>query len=248
MNTFWLVEYNTTAPRFHHISVPFLFPSDLYKILGNQATGRGRFNYTSFIYKQPSEILSSVPQNVKQPENYFFATFTFQRMLMKLENVWSFNIRRNIILIGSYHTCRVQMKPINSASSRWGFFPPILSLSLLAFQRWRWTADIRTWPSCIIKTVAAVTPPGEPVKNCCHHTIETPTIWSQMFIKGTGYLHFTGRNHMSGGLPFLNSIYSYLISISLADLGFSSLYLDWSHFTNRVTGCNFLQDFQTLAY
>lgn len=109
-----------------------------------------------FIYTQPSEILSRVPQNVKEPENYFLQ---LSHECRSSECWWSQHMFDHLTLeetsIWSYHICRVQTKPINSRC-----FFSVLSLSLSAFQRWRWTAGMKTWPSCIIKTVAAVTPAG----------------------------------------------------------------------------------------
>lgn len=134
--TCWIQHHCAAVPsHFHYVSISI----GSFQILGNQATGRSRFNYTSCLSTNSQvRYCLAFHRTSNSQRTIFFATFTFQRILMKLENVWSFNIRRNIILIWSYHTCRVQMKPINSASSRWGFFPPILSLSLLAFQWWRW--------------------------------------------------------------------------------------------------------------
>lgn len=198
-----------------------------------------------FIYTQPSEILSGIPQNVKEPENYFLQ---LSHECRSSECWWSQHMFDHLTLeetsIWSYHICRVQMKPINSRF----FFLSFLFLCWLFSDedgQQTWRPD----PHALLRLWQLWLQQGEPAENCGHHVVETRNIWSQMFTQGTGYLHFTGRNHMRWGLPFWNSIFSYLISISLADHRFSSMYLDWRHFINRLTGCQFFtEDFQTLAY
>lgn len=208
------------------------------QIPGNQATGRCQFNYASCLSTN-SQFFLQLSHKCRSSKSWW-GQKTFDHLTSEETSIWSDHI--------TYAEFKWSPSSVHLVDG--DFFSPFLSLSLslLASQRWRWTADMKTWPSCIIKTVAVVTPAREPAELCGHHAIETPTIWSPMFTQGTGYLHFTGRNHMRWGLPFWSSIYSDLIIISLADLRFSSLYLDWNHLTNRITGCHFFtEDFQTLA-
>lgn len=133
---------------------------------------------------------------------------TFDHLTLEETSIWSDHITE-------FRWSSKTVRPVDVF-----FF--ILSPSLLAFQRWRWTAGIKTWPSCIIKTVAAGTPAG---RTCGE-------LWAP---HRSDLSHLKSNVHAGHRLPSFhtknpykmwfaichgNSIYSNLISISLADLRF----------------------------